>query len=286
MSIIYKPTDTIAEGRYKIIKLIGEGGTGFVYLCLDKHLLKDVAIKILRHELVEDKKLVEIFKHEAQLAAQLNHPNIVQAYGADCYQWHKEQVYFLVMEYLSGGNLTAQIKSAIPLDRSIKWIRQLLNAMVYAHDKGVIHQDIKSSNIYLTEKGDVKIGDFGLARLTNTASMENISTTASTHSQYQKMGTPSYMSPELCFGEIQDERSDIYSLGVLFFEMLVGKMPFEAAGIIELARQHVSKPVPSLRRINPEVPTLLDEVVQRMMAKNKDERFQSANQILNAIASL
>ena len=201
----------------------------------------------------------------------------------------KKQIYLLVMEYLSGGNLTLQIKSGIAIDQSINWIKQLLGAVTYAHDKGIIHQDIKSANIFLNSQGNVKIGDFGLARKTDSFYSEslNIASSAALESSLrQKRGTPAYMSPELCYGEIQDERSDIYSLGVLFFELLTGQLPFEAEGMIELARQHISQPIPSIIRLNAAVPSILDDVIKRMMAKEKDERYQSARQILNEIEKL
>ncbi len=294
MSIIYKSNDIIGAGRYQILKLIGEGGAGVVYQCQDKSLLKDrpiedVAIKILRQELIEDEKQVEIFKHEAQLATLLQHPNIVAIYDIGTENWQNKQIYYLVMEYLPGGNLTKQIRAGISAAQAVNWMKQLLGAIGYAHRQEIIHQDIKSANVYLTDYGQIKIGDFGLARIIQNAHLDRgnaLSSHPKTGTAPQKMGTPAYMSPELCYGEIQDERSDIYSLGVLFFEMLTGQMPFEAQGMIELARQHISKPVPSISRIRPTVPSALDNIVKRMMAKDKDERFQSAQQVLTALESV
>ncbi len=286
MSIIYQPADTIAGGRYQIIRLIGEGGTGIVYQCLENPSKKNVAIKVLRRELIEDQKQIDIFKHEARLASQLQHPNIVGIYEIDTDEWQRKQIYYLVMEYLSGGNLIAKIKSGVKIEQAIDWLKQLLTAIDYAHEKGIIHQDIKSANILLSNDGQVKIGDFGLARLTNVGLFQDRSIDSQGDALPQKMGTPAYMSPELCYGELQDERSDIYSLGVLFFEMLTGQLPFEAQGMIELARQHISKPVPSMSRINSLVPKILDDILKRMMAKDKNDRFQSAKQILNILESL
>lgn len=286
MSIIYKPTDTIAHGRYEVIRLIGEGGAGIVYQCKERPLLNDVAVKVLRHELIEDKKLIGIFRHEARLAAQLQHPHIVSVFEVNTDEWEDKQIYFLAMEYLPGGTLTARIKAGLTIELAFEWMKQLLQAVGYAHEKGVIHQDIKGGNVLLTEDDQVKIGDFGLARLSGPGhfSVEEESLSEKKIKFMVKtMGTPAYMSPELCYGEIQDERSDIYSLGVLFFEMLTGQMPFEAQGMIELPRQHISKPVPSVRRIKPEIPSILDDMVKRMMAKDKDERFQSTRQILSML---
>jgi eukaryotic-like serine/threonine-protein kinase len=281
MSIIYKPEDIIASERYEIIRLIGEGGSGTVYQGRNRKTAQEVAIKVLRNELIEDSKHVAIFKHEAKLAAKLRHPNIVAVHESVADQQQEKTIYLLVMEYLAGGSLAAQIKSDISVEQSIKWIKQLLSATAYAHEKGIIHQDIKSANVLLNGEGEVKIGDFGLARLADSPHSD-VSDPALT----PKKGTPAYMSPELCYGEIQDERSDIYSLGVLFFELLTGQLPFHAEGMIELARQHTSRPVPSIMRLNANLPSLLDEVIRRMMAKDKDARYQSARQILSAIEHL
>jgi len=289
MSPIYQPADIIANGRYEIIRLIGEGGAGIVYQCVEKPSLTSVAIKVLRHELIEDKKQIEIFKHEARLAAQLQHQNIVSVYAINTDEWRGKQVHYLIMEYLSGGNLTVKIKSGVNIEQSLAWMKQLLKAIGYAHEQGIVHQDIKSANVFLTSDGEVKIGDFGLARLTNTSYTGSLHEKIIDHEVEvlgQKMGTPAYMSPELCFGEIQDERSDIYSLGVLFFEMLTGQVPFEAQGMIELARQHISKPVPSMSRINMAIPEILNDMVRRMMAKEKDARYQSTKQVLSLLESL
>ncbi len=288
MSTIYQPTDLIAQGRYEIISLIGEGGAGIVYQCIDKPSNTAVAIKVLRPELIEDKKQIEIFRQEARLAAKLLHPNIVGIYEINTEEWQGKQIHYLVMEYLPGGNLTTKIKSGVRVSESLLWMKQLLDAISFAHEQGIIHQDIKSANVFLDGNGSVKIGDFGLARLItgNAPSFVDKMTDSQARALAQRMGTPAYMSPELCFGEIQDERSDIYSLGILFFEMLVGKVPFEAPGMIELARLHISKPVPSLCRINPAIPQMLDEMIKRMLAKDKNERFQSIKQIKSVIDSL
>jgi serine/threonine protein kinase len=284
----YQPKEIIANSCYEILNFIGEGGTGTVYLAKNKKNNEKVAIKALHQDLAEDAKQVEIFKHEAQLAAQLHHPNIVTVHDVINDHESGKAIYFLVMEYLPGGSLVAQIKTGVPVDQSIKWIKQLLEAVAYAHDKGIIHQDIKSANVFLTANKNVKIGDFGLAKLADGSYSKSLNDSSPylNSSLAQKKGTPAYMSPELCYGEIQDERSDIYSLGVLFFELLTGQLPFEATGIIELAKQHISKPVPSIMRIKSSLPQILDDIVRRMMAKEKDFRYQSARQILQAIEKL
>lgn len=277
MNIIYKPKEIIAKGRFEIISVIGEGGTGTVYQALDKSSGQNVAIKLLHPDLTDDPKHIEIFKQEALLAVQLYHPHIVTVQGIITDKWQEKTVYLLVMEYLPGGNLTARVRQGISIEQAIKWMKQLLTALAYAHDQGIIHQDIKSANVFVTADNDVKIGDFGLAKLINAAESGVVK---------HNKGTPAYMSPELCYGEEQDERSDIYSLGVVFFELLTGKLPFEAAGMIELARQHISKPVPSVKCLNSSIPLLLDSIIKRMMAKDKDQRYQSARQILQDMETL
>ena len=289
MSIIYRPNHTIANGHYEFIRLIGEGGTGVVYQCVEQPLNKYVAIKVLRQELVEDKKQIDLFKHEAKLAAQLHHAHIVDIYEVNREKSLGKEIHYLVMEYLPGGSLTTKLQSGINIKQSLDWMKQLLKAIGYAHEQGIVHQDVKSANVFLSEDGQVKIGDFGLARLTKAAysgSFQDEMNEEQIKVFAQKMGTPAYMSPELCYGELQDERSDIYSLGVLFFEMLTGKVPFEALGMIELARQHISKPVPAMSRLNPEIPPILDDMVKRMMAKDKAARFQSTEEILSILEYL
>src|SRR5262249_4757322 len=159
----------------------------------------------------------------------------------------------------------------------LNWMKQLATGLSFAHKRGVVHRDIKADNIFITEEGDLKIGDFGLARLA-----EGRVRTRSVHG----MGTPAYMSPELCRGEIQDQRSDIYSMGILFYEIVIGELPYKARGMIEMAMKHTSAPIPSARRNNHLVPEALDKVIQRMMAKTPDERFQTMGEVLALLDDL
>ncbi len=279
MPVIFSQGDKLGQGHYTVLREIGIGGMGVVYHCKDELLLRDVAIKMLLPDLMTDQSNFEVFKQEARLAAQLEHPNIVTIYDIGVEERKNKPHHYLSMEYLPGGNLANRIQQAtLPLEQCLNWMRQLASGLSFAHKRGVVHQDIKADNIFIANEGDLKIGDFGLARLLVGRVTYNAAN--------KGMGTPAYMSPELCRGEPQDYRSDIYSLGVLFFEMVTGQLPFHARGMIEMAMKHSAAPVPSSRRLNPHVPEILDTLIRQMMAKNPEERFQSASDVLHLIDEL
>ncbi len=262
-----------------MLEEIGVGGMGVVYHCRDELLLRDVAIKMLLPSLMADKKNLDVFKEEARLAAQLDHPNIVTVFDIGAEPKNGRDHHFVAMEYLPGGNMAARVtQGPLPLEHCLNWMKQLAAGLSFAHKRGVVHQDIKADNIFITNEGDLKIGDFGLARLLVGRVYLNSST--------KGMGTPAYMSPELCRGEQQDHRSDIYSMGILFFEMCTGQLPFRAQGMIEMAMKHTNAPVPSAKRLNAEIPEVLDRVVKRMMAKQPDDRYKSMTDVLGIVDDL
>lgn len=281
MGIIFSRGEKLENGHYTVVKEIGVGGMGVVYHCRDELLTRDVAIKMLLPELMSDKKNFEVFRQEARLAAQLEHPNLVTVYDVGVEERQGKNFHFLAMEYLTGGNLADRIQdlqdSPISLEHSINWMKQLASGLSFAHKRGVIHQDIKADNVFITNEGDLKIGDFGLARLLANRKGGNAS---------RVMGTPAYMSPELARGEPQDHRSDLYSLGVLFYEMTTGQLPFRAKGMIEMAMKHASAAVPSIKRHNPDAPEILDKVIRRMMAKMQEDRYQSAADVMSILDEL
>ncbi len=278
MPAIFSRGEKLENGHYTVVKEIGVGGMGVVYHCRDELLTRDVAIKMLLPELMSDKKNLEVFRQEARLAAQLEHPNLVTVYDIGFEERQGKQHHFLAMEYLTGGNLAIRLQdSPLSLEHSLNWMKQLASGISFAHKRGVVHQDIKADNIFITNEGDLKIGDFGLARLL-------VGRVGAANTKV--MGTPAYMSPELARGEPQDHRSDIYSLGVLFFEMATGSLPFRAKGMIEMAMKHATAAIPSIRRQNPEAPEVLDKVIRRMMAKMAEDRYQNAADILNIIDEL
>lgn len=276
---IFARGDRLEDGHYNVLEEIGVGGMGVVYHCRDELLLRDVAIKMLLPSLMADKKNVDVFKEEARLAAQLDHPNIVTVFDIGVEPRNGRDHHFVAMEYLPGGNLAARVtQGPLPLEHCLNWMKQLAAGLSFAHKRGVVHQDIKADNIFITNEGDLKIGDFGLARLLVGRVYLNSAT--------KGMGTPAYMSPELCRGELQDHRSDIYSMGILFFEMCTGQLPYRAQGMIEMAMKHTNAPVPSAKRLNPEIPEVLDRVVKRMMAKQPDERYKSMTDVLGIVDDL
>jgi serine/threonine protein kinase len=276
MTTIFARNDKLENGHYVVIKELGVGGMGVVYHCRDAFLQRDVAIKMLLPDLMKDANSVKVFTQEAQLAAHLEHPNIVTVYDIGEEERNKQKHHFVAMEYLPGGTLARKTQGGpLPIEHSLNWMKQLANGLNFAHRRGVVHQDIKADNILITTEGDLKIGDFGLARLMANKVYINPTT--------KGMGTPAYMSPELCRGEQQDHRSDIYSLGVLFFEMATGQLPYRANGMIEMAMKHTTAPIPSVRRLNPRVPDQLDRLIRKMMEKSPDDRYQSLAEVLSKL---
>lgn len=279
MTAIFAQNDKLEDGHYTVLKELGVGGMGVVYHCRDEFLQRDVAIKMLLPELMADSKNVEVFTEEARLAARMDHPNIVTVYDIGVENRQNKAHHFVAMEYLPGGNLAVRTQgAALAVEHALNWMKQLSNGLYFAHRKGVVHQDVKADNIFITTEGDLKIGDFGLARLMANKVYINPST--------KGMGTPAYMSPELCRGEQQDQRSDMYSLGILFFEMVTGQLPYRANGMIEMAMKHTTAPIPSVRRLNPEVPDVLDRLIRRMMEKSPNDRYQSLNEVLKILDDL
>lgn len=271
--------EKLESGHYTVIKELGQGGMGVVYHCHDELLQRDVAIKILLPELTTNKDTLEGFIQEARLAAQLEHPNVVTIYEIGKEERQGKLHHYMAMEYLTGGNLASRINGKqLSIEHCLNWMKQLANGLAYAHKRGIVHQDIKADNIFITTEGDLKIGDFGLARLAASR--------AKGRPGHHGMGTPAYMSPELCRGDPQDHRSDIYSMGILFYEMASGQLPFKARGMIEMAMKHASAPVPSARKLNPLVPEALDKVVQKMMSKQQADRFQSMAEVLSILDDL
>ncbi len=261
-------------GDYKLLRRLGRGGMADVYLAKQKSLSRQVAFKTLHSNLALDRKYVERFHREAMAAAGLNQANIVQIYEVG----EAEGIHFIVQEYIRGQNLKQYMQRHGVLDPvlAVNVIRQVTAALQVAADSGVIHRDIKPENIMLTPSGEVKVTDFGLARVTheNKTELTQVGVT---------MGTPLYMSPEQVEGNPVDARTDIYSLGITSFQMLVGRPPFEAETPLALAIQHVKKQPPRLTKLRPDLPRELCELVQKMMAKKPIDRFQSPGELLKAV---
>jgi eukaryotic-like serine/threonine-protein kinase len=258
-------------GSYKITEKIGEGGMGAVFKGIDVMLDREVAIKMLRPELTRQAQLAERFRSEAVTLARLNHPNIATLYSF----LRQNDDYFMIMEYVPGETLE-QIMRRGPMncDIAVKLFCHALEGMEYAHGMNVIHRDIKPANLMMTERGSIKLMDFGIARVLGTDRM-----TRAGH----LVGTIEYMSPEQVRGGETDARSDIYSLGILLYEMLTGRVPFTSPSEFDLMRAQVEDPPPPPREFAPQTPVAVEQSILRALAKNKDERFQTAGEFRHAL---
>lgn len=256
--------------RYEIDEVIGEGGMAKVFRGTDNVLDRTVAVKILAPQFAEDDQFVSRFRREAQAAAGLNHPNIVSVFDTGS----TGSVHWIVMEYVEGRTLREAIRAEgrILPERAVEIAESVSRALDAAHAKGLVHRDIKPGNIMLTSDGQVKVMDFGIARAT---SADTVTQTAAV------LGTAAYLSPEQAQGETVDARSDIYSLGVVLYEMLAGQQPFSGDSPVSVAYKHVTQDPPAPSSINPDVPESLDAVVMKAMAKNVDNRYQDAQEMGN-----
>ncbi|PYS81550.1 MAG: hypothetical protein DMF67_16415 [Acidobacteria bacterium] len=252
-------------GNYKIEQKLGEGGMGAVFRGVDMMLEREVAIKFLRPELSAQPQVVERFRSEAVTLAKLNHPNIATLFNF----MRQGDSFFMVLEFVRGATLdnVIQQRGALPSEQAIPLFCQVLDGIQHAHDFGIIHRDIKPANMMLTEKGTLKVLDFGIARILGTARMTR---------QGNIIGTIEYMSPEQVRGFETDARSDIYSLGMLLYEMLTGRCPFDMQNEFELMKAQIEQyPMPP-RQLNPAIPEVVEQAIWKAIAKNPPERFQSA----------
>lgn len=264
-------------GEFRLLRRLGSGGMAEVYLAEQPSLNRLVAVKILQPDRVAgfDRSMVERFEREAKAAGGLNHANIVHVYqtGDD------EGIHYIVQEFIQGNNLAQQVKRDGPpeLQTGLNWMQQIAGALNAANESGIVHRDIKPENIMLTRELAAKVADFGLAQLNQQTDQKNLTQTGTT------MGTPLYMSPEQIRGEKVDHRSDQYSFGVTCYHMFAGQPPFSSGNSVTIAVQHLQDDPPPLARHRADLPSRLCEMIHRMMAKNPEDRYQSTQDVLNAI---
>ncbi|MBU5672891.1 Stk1 family PASTA domain-containing Ser/Thr kinase [Paenibacillus brevis] len=256
-------------GRYQIIERIGGGGMALVYRAQDILLNRYVAIKVLRQQFVNDEEFIRRFRREAQSAASLSHPNIVSVYDVG----QEEDVHYIVMEYVEGQNLNEIIKERAPLqvEESVRIASQIADALDHAHHNQIIHRDIKPHNILIGRNGRVKVTDFGIARAVTSAT---ITQTGSV------VGSVHYFSPEHAKGVATGEKSDLYSLGIVLYQMLTGQLPFLGESPISVALKHLQEQFEDPRLINPMIPQSVENIILKSMRKNPAERYQSAKEML------
>lgn len=266
---------TTLGNRYELIEIIGEGGMSTVYKARDKILDRIVAVKILKDEFSKDKDFVEKFKTEALSAASISHPNIVNIYDVG----QENNVHYIVMEYVDGTTLKDIIRkqAPLPINRAVDIAIMICDGVHHAHEKGIIHRDIKPHNILITEQGMVKVADFGIARAVSAGTItygKNI------------VGSVHYFSPEQAKGEVINRTTDIYSIGCILYEMVTGKVPFNADSPITVALKHIHDQPVSPRSINPEIPPSLEGIIFKAMEKIPARRFQSAEDMRNALLNV
>ncbi len=254
--------------RYQIIKTLGEGGMANVYLAHDIILDRNVAVKVLRGDLASDEKFVRRFQREALSASSLSHPNIVEMYDVG----EDDGQYYIVMEYVDGKTLKQVLKQRghLSITEVVDIMLQLTDGMAHAHDSYIIHRDIKPQNIMILPNGMIKITDFGVATALNSTQLTQTNSV---------MGTVHYLPPEQAQGKGSTIRSDIYSMGIMMYELLSGLVPYKGDNAVEIALKHLKEPLPSIRKINPEIPQSIENVIIRATAKNPKNRYLDAREM-------
>ncbi len=260
--------------RYEVISHIGKGGMADVFLGIDTILNRQVAIKVLRTEMNTDAVSILRFEREAQAAAALAHPNIVEIYDVGDYKGH----HYIVMEYVTGQTLKQVIKSRGPLlnEEAVDIMKQMCSAIAEAHSRGIIHRDIKPQNVIVKADGSIKILDFGIATAKGAMQLTQANNV---------MGSVHYLAPELAKGDPSSPQSDIYALGICFYEMLTGDVPFKAEQAVQVALKHMRDPMPDIRAVNSSVPQSIENIITRATAKIPSQRYRSCDEMLRDIST-
>lgn len=256
--------------RYEIIEGLGIGGMATVYRAYDPMCERDVAVKVLKHELLDEPELRERFERETKIVAKLEHAAIVPVYDVG---YENDQLFY-IMRHMTGGSLSERIsKGGIALDQIAYILLRLADALDFAHRKGIVHRDLKPGNLLFDEIGNAFISDFGIAKFAQAATRIT---------QSGIIGTPRYMSPEQALGNDTDGRSDLYTLGVIFFEILTGKAPFDAATPLALAMKHATEPAPNILDINPNLPQGFGDIFKKVLQKEPGDRYRTCTEFANA----
>ena len=265
----------VFDGRYKITKILGVGGMAVVFEAFDTKLNRIVALKMLKDEIANDSQSVKRFINESKAVSMLSHPNIVSIYDVSV----KDNLKYIVMERVDGITLKSYMtqKGVLSLSETISYTEQILRALEHAHSKGIIHRDIKPQNIMLLKNGRIKVTDFGIAKLPNA---ETVTMTD------KAIGTVFYISPEQASGKAIDQRSDLYSLGVLMYEMTTGKLPFDAESPVSVALMQVNSIAKPPREIMPNIPLGVEQIIMLAMEKQPEYRFQNAAQMLRHLLQI
>ncbi|MCA9094069.1 MAG: serine/threonine protein kinase [Planctomycetaceae bacterium] len=265
-------------GEFKLLRRLGRGGMSDVYLAEQTSLQRNVAVKVLKRELLKDPNSIQRFKTEATAVAGLNHPNIVQVYTIG--EW--KGLHYMVQEYVPGQNIREYVSKRGTPDflLAVHIMRQIATALHQASISGIVHRDIKPENILFNQKGEVKVADFGLAKLLQKETDNRLTEAGMT------MGTPLYMSPEQIRGHDVDHRSDLYSFGVTSYHILAGEAPFKGKEPLAIAMGHLNEKAVPLEHLRPDLPILLCKVIEKLMQKNKEDRYQTAAAVLKDLKRL
>ncbi len=263
-------------GRYKIEKLLGKGGMSAVYQAADPNLRRVVAVKLIHTHLSDDPAFVSRFMAEAATVAQLRHPNIIQVFDFN----HDEDTYYIVFEFVPGETLQDRLKRLnadgrkMSINEALTIIASVADALEYAHSRDLVHRDVKPANVMLNVHNEPILMDFGIVKIVGGTTHTATGAT---------LGTARYMAPEQIRGENVDRRTDIYALGVMLYEMLAGRAPFEADSVMTMMMMHVTDPVPNLSRFRPEIPPQLRQIVEKALSKDPQQRFQTAREFATAL---
>ena len=264
----------ILDKRYRIDDVLGVGGMSAVLVAYDMQMGRNVAVKMLKEEISHDEQAVRQFVTESKAVSMLNHPNIVKIHDVVM----RDEIKYIVMGYIEGETLRSYMDrvGVLPLDNTIEILLQVLDALDHAHSKGVIHRDIKPQNILMLQDGKIVVTDFGIAKIANSETTTDDKT----------IGTVYYISPEQAEGTAIDHRSDLYSLGAMLFEMITGRLPFNADSTVAIAMKHINEQPPSPRDHLPTIPVGMDQIVQYALAKSPEDRFQTAKQMKTYVETL